>query len=132
MGSGYLLDSNVVIGYLDRKLPSDGMAFLDKIVEVRVNVSVITQIEVLRFNAPSHAVKVLSDFIDYANVCSLDEAVVNTTIAICKRSKIKLPDAIIAATAIVGGMTLLTRNVADFRNIDGLLYLNPWELPENI
>jgi predicted nucleic acid-binding protein len=128
MGASYLIDSNVVIGYLDRKLPADGMEFMNTIVEGVVNISVITQIEVLRFNAPPHAMKVLDDFIDYANVCPLDRAVVNATIAISKHSKIKLPDAIIAATAIVGKMTLLTRNIGDFKNIEGLTYLNPWEM----
>lgn len=35
-------------------------------------------------------------------------------------------DALIAATALVHGLTLVTRNVADFDAIDGLRILNPW------
>ena len=35
-------------------------------------------------------------------------------------------DALIAATALVHGLTLVTRNVADFETIDGLRILNPW------
>lgn len=35
-------------------------------------------------------------------------------------------DALIAATALVHGMTIVTRNVADFRNL-GASLLNPWE-----
>ena len=35
-------------------------------------------------------------------------------------------DALIAATALVHGMTVVTRNVADFRQT-GVLLLNPWE-----
>lgn len=35
-------------------------------------------------------------------------------------------DALIAATALVHGMTLVTRNVADFRPM-GVALLNPWE-----
>ena len=34
-------------------------------------------------------------------------------------------DALIAATAIVHGLTIVTRNVADFKNVKVLL-LNPW------
>lgn len=36
-------------------------------------------------------------------------------------------DALIAATALVHGMTLVTRNVADFKPT-GVALLNPWEL----
>ena len=35
-------------------------------------------------------------------------------------------DSLIAATALVHGLTLVTRNVADFDTIDGLRILNPW------
>jgi predicted nucleic acid-binding protein len=35
-------------------------------------------------------------------------------------------DALIAATALVHGMTVVTRNVADFQSI-GVTILNPWE-----
>jgi predicted nucleic acid-binding protein len=37
-----------------------------------------------------------------------------------------LNDAYVAATALVHGMTVVTRNVADFQNMDVAL-LNPWE-----
>ena len=48
-------------------------------------------------------------------------------IEIRKIHRIKLPDAIIAATAIIYNMTVITRNVFDFKNIDGLTVLNLWE-----
>jgi predicted nucleic acid-binding protein len=37
-------------------------------------------------------------------------------------------DALIAATALVHGMTVVTRNIADFEPC-GVLLLNPWETP---
>ncbi|MCL2787626.1 MAG: type II toxin-antitoxin system VapC family toxin [Micrococcales bacterium] len=36
-------------------------------------------------------------------------------------------DTLIAATALVRGMTLVTRNVRDFEDIPALAVLNPWE-----
>ena len=44
-----------------------------------------------------------------------------------KAYRIKLPDAIIAATALVYDLTLLSRNIADFSNINGIKIVNPWE-----
>lgn len=58
----------------------------------------------------------------------LNELVVDRTIAICKSQRIKLPDAVIAATALVYNFKLLTRNIADFKNIKSIKLVNPWEL----
>ena len=38
-------------------------------------------------------------------------------------------DALIAATALVHGMTLVTRNVADFKPT-GVILINPWEVSQ--
>jgi predicted nucleic acid-binding protein len=45
-----------------------------------------------------------------------------------KYAKIKLPDAIIAATAIVNNFVLLSRNTKDFEGIEGLEIVNPYQL----
>jgi predicted nucleic acid-binding protein len=45
-----------------------------------------------------------------------------------KANKIKLPDAIITAPALVYNFTLITRNTKDFKNIEGLEVINPIEL----
>lgn len=129
MGKGYLVDTNVVIGYLDNKLPVRGMQFMNEIIDNVPNLSVITKIEVLRFNTSVESYKILEDFINESNVFDLDELVVKSTITICKSNRIKLPDAIIAATALVYDLNLITRNISDFRNIGNLKLSNPWDLP---
>jgi len=42
-------------------------------------------------------------------------------------TKLKLPDAIIAATALHLGMPLMTRNVKDFQKVPDLDLFNPFE-----
>ena len=127
MGKRYLIDSNIVIGYLDNKLPAHGMEMLNLIIDDIPNISVITKIEVLRFNTSDKVYSVLQSFINESTVFELTEDVVNKTISVCKAHKIKLPDAVIAATALVNDLTLVTRNVSDFKSIENLELNNPWE-----
>lgn len=49
------------------------------------------------------------------------------TIDIRKQKSVKIPDAIIAASAIFTNSVLVTRNTKDFQNIPALKLLNPFE-----
>jgi predicted nucleic acid-binding protein len=129
MEQGYFLDSNVIIGYLAGKIPSSGMEIVSKIISNRPNISVISQIEVLRFNDTPENEAVLGEFINMSKVYPLSNNVVERTIKLCKQVKIKLPDAIIAATALIEGLTLVTRNINDFNKIPDLILLNPVKYP---
>jgi predicted nucleic acid-binding protein len=71
--------------------------------------------------------EVLHSFINDALVIELERPIKLKTAKIRKSSRMKLPDAIIATTALVYSLTLVTRNVADFKNIDGLKLVNPWD-----
>ena len=53
---------------------------------------------------------------------------VDLTIALRKEYKIKLPDAIIAATALANDLTIVTNNIKDFSNISGLQLINPYSI----
>ena len=93
------------------------MRLVDKIIDDVPNIFVITRIEVLRFNTTATAYQVLEDFINESVVLNLTDDVVKKTIAVCKSYRVKLPDAIIAATAIANNLTLVTRNEDDFNKI---------------
>jgi len=69
--------------------------------------------------------EILTDFIEASNVFLLTEPIVLKTIEIRKESKIKLPDAIIAATALVHQLPLVSRKTGDFKNVPGLVIINP-------
>lgn len=67
----------------------------------------------------------LDTFTQASTILPLDEPVIAQTIALRRHYRRKLPDAIIAATALVHDLTLVTRNVADFKAITGLRVLDP-------
>ena len=127
MDEEYLLDSNVIVGYLAGKIPLHGMEAVSNMVNKTPRISVISQIEVLRFNDTPENEAILADFINASIIYPLDHSVVRRTIELCKQSRIKLPDAIIAATALNENLVLVTRNTDDFKNIPGLIVFNPWE-----
>ena len=80
---------------------------------------------------PFPSVKKESDatsFVNASNVLGLTDDFANQVISIRKSLKIKLPDAIIAATALVYGFELISRNEADFRNVPGLKVVNPFAI----
>jgi len=124
MGQEFLMDTNVIIGYLSKTLPDVASASIDELPAV---ISVITRIELLGwYDAPPAQLNKLQSFIDNVQVYDLNEEIILQTIALRQQHKIKLPDAVIAATALVHDHTLLTRNTEDFKNITGLNLQNPW------
>lgn len=56
----------------------------------------------------------------------LNDPVVRKSIALRRERKMGLGDAIIAATALVHGLPLVTRNVDDFKHVAGLEIINPF------
>ena len=126
MAGKYLIDTNAVIDYLDNKLPANAAKMLD---EEELDISVITRMELLAWrNAEPEQIFILNQFINSVVIWGLDEPVILKGIEIRKEYSIKLPDAIIAATAMVYVLSLVTRNIDDFKNIKGLKLINPWKL----
>ncbi len=122
----YLLDTNFVINYFKGIYQGDARIFTDSIINKPTFISVITRIELLGWSSISEKdLVIINDFISDSIVFSLEETIINQTIALRKNQKLKLPDAIIAATALVHNMQLLTHNTKDFENISDLIVVNP-------
>lgn len=128
MGTTYLLDTNTAIYFLDGLLPQSALVFVtDALNEQGSFLSVITKIELLGWQAGSpHKMRDVEDFVQDSEIVPLTDAVVDKTVEIRRTVKIKLPDAVIAATAIVHDFTLISRNNDDFLKVPGLKYLNPF------
>jgi predicted nucleic acid-binding protein len=124
----YLIDTNAVIDYLAQNMPESANDFMNGVINSIPNISIITKIELLGFNASAEHISLLTSFVGDALVFDLTSSIADLTISIRREHKTKLPDAIIAATAIVNGMKLITRNTSDFTGITGLQVLNPFNV----
>ncbi|GAB3018914.1 hypothetical protein GCM10027051_24970 [Niabella terrae] len=124
----YLIDTNVVSDYLSASLPAAGIGFLDTVIDAVPNLSVISQIELLCWNADNTTTENVKNFISDSDILDISPDVIAHCVALRKGKKIKTPDAIIAATALAYGFTLVTNNEKDFANIKRLKFINPHKL----
>lgn len=74
--------------------------------------------EVLGYRFPTNSgKKIVEELCKNFPIIELDCKIVEKVIQIRQQNKIKLPDAIILATAIINNFELVTANVSDFSNI---------------
>ncbi|MFD2285706.1 PIN domain-containing protein [Pedobacter petrophilus] len=128
MEINYLWDTNTVIYYLQGLLSEDAEKLIDNILlTTQPAISAITEIELLCWRtAGENDLKLLRNFIGDSYVYELNREIKDQTAELRKHHNLKLPDAIIAATALVNKLTLITRNVKDFDKISNLHLSNPF------
>ncbi len=116
----YLKDNNVISNYFSGLFTEKAMDFMADVIDTIPNISVITEIEALSWiNTDKSKEIILHQFILDAKVLGLTPDVISECVKIRRAKKIKIPDAIIAATAIVHNLTVITGD-SDFNNIKGL------------
>lgn len=120
----YLLDTNILI-----YSTQPGHEFLDPWLTAEVaQVSAISIPEVLGFAdlTPEDEATFEAWFARLA-MAEVSVPILRRAAALRRQRRMKLGDAIIAATALDLGADLVTRNVADFQHIAGLRVINPFE-----
>lgn len=108
-GIKYLLDTNVVIGLL--KAFPDAINLLQVYPDLLEGcaISQITRMELLGFpQLDTESKQQVLAFLDNCPVVLLDENIEQVAIKLRRSGRFKLPDAIIAATAHVNTLTLIT------------------------
>ncbi|MEM9886105.1 MAG: type II toxin-antitoxin system VapC family toxin [Bacteroidota bacterium] len=126
MGSKYLLDSNIAVYLMNGTLKGDEHPDLVSAIQDVPCISVISRMELLGWTPPTEEeADQIRDFVNHAIEYNLTEDIILRTIEIRKSKRIKLPDAIIAATALSNDLILLTRNTSDFKGIPDLICVNP-------
>lgn len=117
-----LLDSNIIIYSYQT-----AFTYLKPLViDSDSAVSVISRLEILGFHGITpneetycqNVFKILQEF-------PISESVLLKAIELRKNYRLKLGDSIVAATAILEGRELYTRNTVDFTKIPSLVVVNP-------
>ncbi|MEW6350663.1 MAG: type II toxin-antitoxin system VapC family toxin [Thermodesulfobacteriota bacterium] len=133
MTPGYLFDSDILIYHINDQLDAETKKYLVRLLEQPVHISVISRIEVLGWAAHTYeSWRTTNELIQSLREIRLDEDVVEETIKIRRKVRMKTPDAIIAASALVHSLTLVTRNLEDFARVTGLSTVNPFAVREQI
>lgn len=128
MGQKYLIDTCAIIKYLNQVYPADALLFLDQVVDIQSNISFITKIELLVWNPQDpNDLLIFEAFVADSVMHLVNDAIINLAIIIRKNTGIKLPDAVIAATAIYNDFVLISDNEKDFNRAIpiGLKFINP-------
>ncbi len=108
-GVEWLLDTNVIIGLLKQQAAAITLIESQPFDLNKAAVSQISKMELLGFPGLVQAEEVaILDFMSNCRILFIDEATEQKAIQLRRTSHCKLPDAIIAATALVNNLTLLT------------------------
>ena len=123
-----LLDTNVLIYNLQGALSAEVKAWVRQAMDAKqAYISVITRIEVLGWKGYNDTtLQQMVQLLAKLHEIPLAEAEVQATIRIRKQFGLKLPDAVIAASAVAHGLPLLTGNVDDFKRVVGIDLRNIW------
>jgi predicted nucleic acid-binding protein len=120
-----LFDSSAVILYFNDALSAQALAVMEQAIEQGTGaMSVITRAEVLAW--PQHTAQSLQEAI--AGMASFEQLSVDSATAdeaarIRRECNLKLPDALIAATACLRGLPVVTANARDFERVAQLRVL---------
>jgi predicted nucleic acid-binding protein len=122
-GIKYLLDTNVVIGLLKGHVPAIALAEQSALSLNQAAVSQITRMELLGYpKLTDEEDRGIRIFLAACQVRLLDERIETEAIRLRRSGVFKLPDAIVAATAITGGLRLLTLDQGMVQGLQRLGY----------
>lgn len=114
MAIKYLIDSNVIIYHLNGDVRAT--EFLRQHLQHSA-ISQITYLEVLSFAYNEQAAKLVQAFLDQFVLLDITKSITLACIENRKIKKIKFPDNVIAATAQVHQLIMVTHNISDFSSL---------------
>lgn len=117
----YLVDTNVIIYYLQDDFAA--VSFFNRVAEsaVPVYVAGVSETELFSFASLTKSdVEAIEAVVAFCTTVHTNPHITRLAGEIRRIHKVKTLDALIAATALFVGATLITRNVKDFKHIPGL------------
>jgi len=120
----YTLDTNTIIYYLDND-PAV-VSVLDPIFaqDIAIFVSIVTELELFSHPGLTAAdIAELTQLLTSVVVFPLESRLAQLASALRRQYRLKTPDSVVAATAVLTRTTLVTRNIRDFQGIAGLSLL---------
>lgn len=121
-----LLDTNTLI-YLRNGQLNDKL--IDELRESTLDTCSIVVMEVLGYKyIDQEDESYFRDLLDTMKDHPLNKEVTEKVIELRRTINVKLPDAIIAATALVNNLVLWSHNISDFSNIPGLKIFDPLKI----
>ncbi len=120
-GERALFDSNIIIYLSKKEIPNE---FVDRFEIIRI--SIITYMEILGYPFKNACEEdFIKELLGLFETVFINQAIADKAINIRKEHSIKLPDAIIAATAPCENLKLVTRNTDDFKKL-GVSLIDPF------
>ena len=125
----YLYDTNVFIDYFAGEEAIIKWFSEDFLSKNQVFISTIVKMELLCYSGLSNEEEnSIRECLQQFLTIFINSKIEEMTIEIRKNYKIKLPDAIIASTALVENAILVTRNVDDFKSISTLNIIDSFNI----
>jgi len=117
----YLLDTNALVYFLEDAVTGfQGIEDGDE-----VHFSFITRIELFCGNIDEEEIFTITRFLKEFGEFSVDEGIVERTIYVRKKYGLKIPDAIIVATAIEKELVLITADKEIIKKVNDIKIIDP-------
>jgi predicted nucleic acid-binding protein len=119
-GTDLLLDTNTILYFL-----SGDETISEFISGRKLFISIITELELLSYQKlTTKELKILNAFLSEIQIENINEEIKHTTIQLRRNTNLKLPDSIIAATAIALQLPLLSadKQLATVKGLDLILF----------
>lgn len=112
MGTEFLINTSAAIKFLNKTLPSNGITRINGFINTGCTLSFITEIE-LQVWSPTNPddIAAYKNFVAHAQIIRVTSAIISETIKVRKNYRLKIADAIIAATALAFNCTSLLTTI---------------------